>query len=73
MAVEAIKCTVSNVTLIKRGRTPGIAEVECPQCGCVNSYKVKVHLGEAGVETDTLCNFCGAQLAFKWEKVGRIG
>ncbi len=58
--------------LISEDKVPGIAEVECPSCEFVNSFKVKSYLGEAGSETEE-CSQCGAKVAFRWEKEGRKG
>lgn len=67
------KVSVGNITLIKAGRVPSIAEVPCPYCGFVNTYKVKSYLGETGHETATECGCCGAQIAWRWEKEVRVG
>lgn len=60
---------VSNIVLVSQGKIPGIAEVKCPCCGFVNSFKVKSYLGgQIGHETTTKCSSCDAQIAFRWEK-----
>ncbi len=67
------KLKVANITLISKGKNPGIAEVACPDCGFVNSFKVKSYLGEAGVEPGRECSQCGATIAFFWELEVRKG
>ncbi len=71
--MEGPKIVVGNITLVKAGRVPSIAKVECPTCGTVNSYQVKSYLGETGHETATKCCLCDAQIAFRWEKEVRVG
>lgn len=65
MASEKVQ--VANITLIKQGRVPGIAEVKCPSCGAKNSFKVKSYLGPTGTEMQE-CSTCSAQIAFAWRK-----